>query len=362
MSVRQVGIEEARRLREDGYRFVDVRETVEWDAGHVAGAIHIPLGDLPSRMGDDLSQRDEPLVLYCRSGARSARAGAFLAASGYTNVVNLHADIDGWKAAGAPWEEPAPSAATAGSRYARQVLIPEVGVDGQRRLANARVLLLGAGGLGSPAALYLAAAGVGTIGIVDDDEVSESNLQRQVLHGTDDVGRRKVDSAAASLRALNPEVTVVGHAERLDPANAERLIGGYDVIVDGSDNLATRYALNDAAVRLRKPVVHGSVYRWEGVVTTFVPFAGPCYRCVHPDQPPEELAPDCEAVGVMGVLPGMTGMLQATEALKLILGAGRTLVGRLLTFDARDMRFEELQVPRDPACPACGEVGLTAAG
>lgn len=359
MSVRQATIDEALRLREEGYRFVDVREPFEWDAGHVAGATHIPLGDLPARMADELPTRDEPLVLYCRSGARSGRASEFLAANGYTNVVNLHAMIADWKAAGGAWEEAGPST---DPRYARQVLIPEVGVEGQRRLAAARVLLIGAGGLGSPAALYLAAAGVGTIGVVDDDVVAESNLQRQVLHATPDVGRRKVDSAADALRALNPAVRVIGHAERLDAGSAERLIGGYAVVVDGSDNLATRYALNDAAVRARIPVVHGSVYRWEGTVTTFVPFAGPCYRCLHPVEPPEELAPDCETVGVVGVLPGIVGTLQAAEALKLILGAGQTLVGRLLTIDVRDMRFEELRVPRDPSCPACGAGAAAATG
>lgn len=351
MTFRQVGVDEARRLREEGYRVVDVREPVEWSSGHIAGATHIPLGELPARLAVDLPDPDERLLLYCRSGARSARASAFLAANGYADVANLDALVTDWRSAGGAWEE---AAAMPDPRYARQVLIPEVGTEGQRKLGEARVLVVGAGGLGSPAALYLAAAGVGTLGIVDDDVVEESNLQRQVLHRTEDVGSRKVDSAERTLRALNPATTVIKHDERLEAGTVDRLIGGYDVIVDGSDTLATRYVLNDAAVRLGKPVVHASVYRWEGMVTTFVPFEGPCYRCLYPVQPPDELAPACDVAGVMGVLPGLAGVLQATEALKLILGSGETLAGRLLTFDARSGRFDEVTVPRDPSCPACG--------
>jgi molybdopterin/thiamine biosynthesis adenylyltransferase/rhodanese-related sulfurtransferase len=354
VTFRQVGIEEARRLRDEGYRVVDVREPVEWAAGRIAGATHIPLGELPGRMATDLPDRDGPLLLYCRSGARSGRASAFLAANGYTAVANLDALVSEWKSAGGPWEEEGMVAPAPGSRYARQVLIPEVGPEGQLRLGAARVVVVGAGGLGSPVALYLAAAGVGTIGLIDDDAVEESNLQRQVLHRTEDIGRRKVDSAERTLRALNPETAVVKHDEHLDANSVDRLIGGYDVIVDGSDTLATRYVLNDAAVRLRKPVVHASVYRWEGQVTTFIPFEGPCYRCLYPVQPPDEIAPACDVAGVMGVLPGIAGVLQATEVLKLLLGAGRTLMGRLLTFDAREGRFEEVVVARDPSCPACG--------
>ena len=240
-------------------------------------------------------------------------------------------------------------------RYARQLLIPEIGVAGQRQLLDARVLIVGAGGLGSPAALYLAAAGVGTIGLVDDDVVDESNLQRQVLHATDRIGQPKTASARAGLEALNPGVRVVEHPERMSVDSVERLIAGYGVVVDGSDSFETRYLLNDAAVRLRKPVVHASVYRWEGQVTTFIPFEGPCYRCLYPSQPPEELAPACSVAGVVGVLPGMAGMLQATEVLKLVLGVGRTLAGRLLTFDATSSEFSEVRVERNPDCPTCGD-------
>jgi molybdopterin/thiamine biosynthesis adenylyltransferase/rhodanese-related sulfurtransferase len=356
VTYRSAGIDEARRLRDEGYRFVDVREPVEWRAGHIAGATHIPLADIPARLATELPDRAAPLVLYCRSGARSGRASAFLAAQGYTNVVNLDALVADWHAAGGPWED-ARAALTPGQqgRYARQVLIPEIGPEGQRRLLDARVLIVGAGGLGSPAALYLAAAGVGTIGIVDDDVVELSNLQRQVLHRGADLGAPKVDSAERTLRALNDGVAIVKHAERLDAGTAERLIGPYDIVIDGTDNLDTRYVLNDAAVRLRKPVVHGSVYRWEGMVTTFVPYEGPCYRCLYPSQPPPELAPACDVAGVLGVLPGLAGMLQATEALKLILGVGESLAGRLLMFDTRAGTFEQVVVPRDPACPSCGE-------
>ena len=240
-------------------------------------------------------------------------------------------------------------------RYSRQTLIPEIGQKGQRRLLDAKVLLIGAGGLGSPVALYLAASGIGTIGLVDDDLVDESNLQRQVVHTVDRIGQPKTASARVTLEALNPETRVVEHRERLNADNVERLIADYDVIVDGTDNFDTRYVLNDAAVKLRKPVVHGSIYRWDGQVTTFVPFAGPCYRCMYPTQPPEELAPACAVAGVLGVLPGIAGMLQANEVFKLLLGVGETLAGRLLMFDAMNTEFSEVRTWRDPDCPTCGD-------
>ncbi len=351
MSVREVDIDEAIRLRDAGSVVVDVREPFEWEAGHVAGAVHIPLAELPSRLASDLPDRSAPILLYCRSGARSGRATEFLAANGYTNAVNLNALISGWSERGGAWE--VPPAASEG-RYARQLRLPEIGPDGQKRLADSNVLIVGAGGLGSPAAIYLAAAGVGTIGLVDDDVVDDSNLHRQPLHATERIGMRKVDSAGQTLRGINPETTVRGHAGRLTPDNADGLVAGNDVVIDGTDRLDARYAINDAAVRQRVPLVHGSVYRWEGQVTTIVPFSGPCYRCLHPLQPPEELAPDCDAAGVVGVVPGLVGMLQATEALKLILGVGEPLVGRLLIVDALGTRFEELALSRDPACVACG--------
>ena len=353
---REVTAAEAVALARDGYRVIDVREQSEWDAGHVGGATLLPLGDVTARIGEVAPDKDAPLLLHCAVGGRSARAAGRLAEMGYTNVVSMKAPIGQWKEQGGQWEEPRQLLTPAQQRrYARQTLIPEIGQEGQRRLLDAKVLLIGAGGLGSPIALYLAASGVGTIGLVDDDVVDESNLQRQVLHGPDRLGMLKVDSAELTLHGLNPETNVVKHVERLDGDNVERLIGGYDVIVDGTDNFDTRYVLNDAAVKLRKPVVHGSIYRWDGQVTTFVPFEGPCYRCMYPTQPPDELAPACSVAGVLGVLPGIIGMLQSNEVFKLILGVGETLAGRLLMFDALTTSFDEVRIWRDPACPACGE-------
>jgi molybdopterin/thiamine biosynthesis adenylyltransferase/rhodanese-related sulfurtransferase len=358
-SVRDVNAAEAVALARDGYLVIDVRERSEWDAGHVAGATLLPLGEVAERIAEVSPDRDAPLLLHCAVGGRSARAAARLVQLGYTNVANLKAPIGHWKEQGGAWEEPVQLLSPGQQRrYARQVLIPEIGQEGQRKLLDAKVLLIGAGGLGSPVALYLAASGVGTIGLVDDDVVDESNLQRQVLHGVDRIGMRKVDSAELTVAGLNPETTVVKHVERLGAGNVERLIAGYDVIVDGTDNFDTRYVLNDAAVRLGKPVVHGSIYRWDGQITTFVPFAGPCYRCMYPTQPPPELAPACSVAGVLGVLPGIVGMLQANEVFKLVLGVGETLSGRLLMLDAMGTTFDEVRIWRDPACPACGE-GVT---
>jgi molybdopterin/thiamine biosynthesis adenylyltransferase/rhodanese-related sulfurtransferase len=347
---------EALRLVQAGHRAVDVREPWEWSAGHVAGALHIPLADLATRLEEALPDREAPLLLYCRTGSRSGRAVQYLASRGYRRVVNLADRLERWQALGGPWEAPPqPLSDEQQRRYARQLLIPEIGQDGQRRLLDAKVLIVGAGGLGSPAALYLAAAGVGTIGLVDDEVVDESNLQRQVVHATDRVGQAKTASARVTLEALNPGVSVVEHFERMGVENVERLIGDYGVVVDGSDSFDTRYLLNDAAVRMGRPVVHASVYRWEGQVTSFVPFEGPCYRCLYPSQPPEELAPACSVAGVVGVLPGIAGMLQAAEVLKLLLGVGQTLAGRLLQFDASSSAFSEIRVDRRLDCPTCGE-------
>ena len=355
-TVRQLTVPQALELARAGHRLVDVRETWEWRAGHVAGATHIPLGELPSRLAAELPDRDRPVVLYCRSGARSGRAALYLAANGYRDVANVDDLIERWPQLGGAWEADGEGLSAAQRRrYARQLSLSEVGEWGQARLLAAKVLLIGAGGLGSPVALYLAAAGIGTMGLVDDDVVDESNLQRQVAHTTERIGHPKTASARAAVEALNPDVQVVEHRLRLTAENADALVSGYDVIVDGTDNFATRYALNDAAVRLRRPVVHASAYRWEGEVTTLVPFDGPCYRCLHPSQPPDELAPDCAVAGVLGVLPGILGTIQAAEVLKLVLGSGETLFGRLLLVDASTAEFREVRVERDPACPACGE-------
>jgi molybdopterin/thiamine biosynthesis adenylyltransferase/rhodanese-related sulfurtransferase len=354
--VRQVSTADAIRLAAEGHRVVDVREPHEWKAGHIDGAVLVPLAEVPARFEELFPDRATPILLHCRSGSRSGRAAAYLARRGYTNLANMADLVAGWPRLGGPW--------VAGEqlltpdqqrRYNRQILIPEIGEAGQRRLLDAKVLLIGAGGLGSPAALYLVAAGIGTIGLVDDDVVHESNLQRQVVHATDRIGQPKTSSARVALEALNPGTKVVEHRERLTAESVERLIGGYDVIVDGTDNFEARYVLNDAAVRLRRPVVHASVYRWEGQVTTLVPFEGPCYRCMYPTRPPDELAPACSVAGVLGILPGVAGMIQANEVIKLVLGVGETLAGRLLMFDARTTTFDEVLVPRDPACPACGD-------
>jgi molybdopterin/thiamine biosynthesis adenylyltransferase/rhodanese-related sulfurtransferase len=353
---REVSAAEALELAASGWRILDVREQVEWNEGHIPTATLLPLADLPSRIAEVAPDRDAPLLVHCAVGARSLRASAWLVQNGYTNVVSLRASLLDWRRLGGAWEAPEQLLTPAQQRrYSRQILIPEIGQAGQRKLLDAKVLLIGAGGLGSPAALYLSASGIGTIGLVDDDVVDESNLQRQVLHSSDRIGMPKTESARMTLAALNAETKVVEHREHLDADNVERLIADYDVIVDGTDNFDTRYLLNDAAVKLRKPVVHGSIYRWDGQVTTFVPFEGPCYRCMYPTQPPPELAPACDVAGVLGVLPGIAGMLQANEVYKLVLGVGETLAGRLLMFDAMSTEFTEVKIWRDPACPACGE-------
>jgi len=354
--LRQVGIQEGIGLAADGYRVLDVREPDEWASGHIAGALHIPLAQLPGRAATELPDRDAPVLVQCHSGQRSERAATWLVGQGYTNVANLAGLIDRWPLAGGPWEVPdARAGAAVEPRYARQVLVPGVGVDGQHRLARARVLIVGAGGLGSPAALYLAAAGIGTLGIADDDVVDETNLHRQILHSTDRIGAPKVDSAAESIHELNPLVTVARHPGRVDATSVAGLVAEYDVIVDGSDSLETRYLLNDAAVRLRKPVTHAAVYRWEAQVTTLVPLVGPCYRCLYPTEPPDGIAAACDVAGVVGVLPGLAGILQASEVIKLVLGTGEPLVGRMLLIDLLGTRFEEVAVLRDPACLACGD-------
>ena len=336
---------------------LDVREPREWDAGRIPGAIHVPLGTLPTRAAEALPDPSVPIVVYCAHGIRSLQAARYLEVLGYTDAWSMAGGTDAWRAGGLRWEAPAGSVLTPeqSRRYSRHLLMPEVGPEGQARLLDARVLLVGAGGLGSPAALYLAAAGVGTLGIVDFDVVDVSNLQRQVLHTTDRVGVSKVESARVSIAALNPEVRVVAHEAMLGPENVASLIGDYDVVIDGTDSFETRYALNDAAVRLGIPVVHASVYRFEGQLTVFDAVDGPCYRCLYPSPPPPELAPPCSVAGVLGVVPGIMGMLQANEALKILLGIGDPLVGRLLLFDALETTFEELALRRDPACPACGE-------
>lgn len=334
---------------------IDCREPDEYAQGAIAGAIHIPRGFLELRIEGSAPDRDRPIVVYCAGGTRSALAARSLAELGYTRVASLAGGFGAWKQAGLPWAQPAVLRADQIERYARHTLLPEVGVAGQLRLLAAKVLCIGAGGLGSPAAMYLAAAGVGTLGVIDDDVVDASNLQRQVLHATDRVGMPKVDSAEATLRGLNPDVRVDKHRTRLDATNAERLLAGYDVVIDGTDNFATRYLVNDVALRLGKPVIHASIFRFEGQLTVFPAGGAPCYRCLYPQPPPAEDAPACAEAGVLGVLPGVMGVLQATEAIKLVLGLGDSLAGRLLCYDAAAARFRELKLRRDPRCPTCGD-------
>jgi molybdopterin/thiamine biosynthesis adenylyltransferase/rhodanese-related sulfurtransferase len=360
--IRELSPLEADLARERDPRtvLVDVRETSEWEQGHASGAIHVGKSYIEQDIEAAVPDHDAPIVLYCAGGIRSLFAGQTLAAMGYTNVASMAGGFQQWKSQGLSWQAPRVLSDAQKQRYSRHLLIPEVGSDGQARLLEAKVLLIGAGGLGSPAALYLAAAGVGTIGIVDFDVVDVSNLQRQILHTTGRVGDRKVESARTAINALNPEVTVVGHEEMLTEANVDRIIAGYDVILDGTDTFETRYALNDAAVVAGIPVVHASVFRFEGQLTTFVPFEGPCYRCLYPTPPPPELAPGCSVAGVLGVVPGILGMLQTNEALKVLLCIGNTLAGRLVLFDALETEFTELKLRRDPECPVCSDKAVAA--
>jgi sulfur-carrier protein adenylyltransferase/sulfurtransferase len=340
----------------DGTLFVDVREPDEWEEGHIPGAIYTGRGRLEQRVEGLIPDKSRPLVVYCSAGSRSAFAAKTLEELGYLNVANLSGGFSDWKRNGFEITIPRVLSPDQRARYSRHLLIPEVGEEGQQRLLDARVLLVGAGGLGSPASLYLAAAGVGTLGIVDADVVDESNLQRQIVHSTERLGEPKVASAKRTLEALNPDVKVVPYQERLTSENVDRILAdGWDVIVDGADNFPTRYLVNDASIWHDVPVVHGSIYRFEGQVTVFHPGEGPCYRCLFPMPPPPEMAPSCAEGGVLGVLPGIIGSLQASEALKLVLGAGDTLSGRLLLFDALATTFDEVIVRRDPTCPVCGE-------
>jgi sulfur-carrier protein adenylyltransferase/sulfurtransferase len=336
---------------------VDIRELEEWSEGRIPGAVHIPRGNLESRIEQAAPDKTQPIVVYCAAGNRSVFGAKSLEELGYENVVSLAGGYVDWKRSGFDTELPRALDGEKRQRYSRHLLIPEVGEEGQMKLLDSRVLLLGAGGLGSPAALYLAAAGVGRLGIVDDDTVDASNLQRQVIHSTARLGEWKVESARRTLQELNPDVEVVPYRERLTSENVERILAdGWDVIVDGADNFPTRYLINDAAVWHRIPLVHGSIYRFEGQLTVFdIKAGGPCYRCLFPLPPPPELAPSCAEGGVLGVLPGIVGSLQASEALKLCLGIGESLSGRLLLFDALATEFSEVKLRKDPACPVCGD-------
>jgi len=343
---------EARRARSEVI-VLDVREQDEFDQGALPGAVFIPRGHLESQVEGKIPDKSAPVVVYCAGGVRSAFAAKTLTDLGYDDVVSMVGGFNRWKDEGRDWTTPRALSPEQRNRYQRHLLLPEVGVEGQLALLDAKVLLLGAGGLGSPAALYLAAAGVGTIGIIDMDVVDESNLQRQILHNMERIGDRKVDSAKKTLTLLNPDVNVVAHDMRLDASNVVDLLSQYDLVVDGADNFPSRYLLNDASLVTGTPVVHGSIFRFEGQATVFKPHDGPCYRCFLPEPPPPELAPSCSEAGVLGVLPGIIGSIQAVEAIKLILGVGDDLSGRLLAYDSMEQSFRTYKIMRDPACPAC---------
>ena len=334
---------------------IDVREGDEYQEGYIQGALWIPRGKLELRIEDAVPDRDADIVLYCAGGNRSALAARSLQELGYSRVRSLAGGYGAWKRAGLPTAKPFIFTDAQKSRYARHIMLPEVGEKGQAKLLQAKVLLLGAGGLGSPSALYLAAAGVGTLGIVDDDVVDASNLQRQILHNTARIGLPKVESARTTLTELNPDIKVIAHQVRLTAENVLDIIKDYDLIVDGADNFQTRYLLNDAALILNKPVLHASIFRFEGQLTTFLPWQGPCYRCLYPEPPPAGMAPSCNEAGVLGVLPGVIGVLQATEAVKLLLGIGESLSGRLVIYDALGVKFRELKLRRDPQCVVCSD-------
>jgi molybdopterin/thiamine biosynthesis adenylyltransferase/rhodanese-related sulfurtransferase len=344
----------ASEIEAGGIALVDTREPHEYEEAHIDGGRLVPPGILRDEIASVVPDRTQRVLLYCRSGNRSGKAAEEMAELGYENVANVAGGILAWQEEGLPVITAAGLTPEQRTRYSRHTLIPEVGVDGQIKLLNAKVLLIGAGGLGSPAALYLAAAGVGRLGIVDDDLVDESNLQRQVIHNTERVGTPKTESARLTIEALNPDVDVVEHRTRLDATNIIEIIKDYDILVDGADNFPTRYLLNDASVRLRKPVVSASILTFDGQISTFIPFEGPCYRCLYPTPPPAELAPSCSENGVLGVMAGIMGLLQANEVIKLVIGKGEPLVGRLLLFEALSTTFTELKVRRDPDCPVCG--------
>ncbi len=356
--IREVDPREVHELIEpgsgNGAVIVDVREQHEWDESHLPGAVHVPRGHLESRIEGAAPNKSDRVVLYCASGSRSALAADTMEQLlGYENVESMTGGITLWKDRGYEVEVPPSLTPEQRERYSRHVLIPEIGLEGQIKLLESKVLLLGAGGLGSPAALYLAAAGVGTLGIVDNDVVDLSNLQRQVAHSNERIGVPKTDSAETAIREINPDVKVEKYPVRLGADNVMEIIEGYDVIFDGLDNFPTRYLLNDASVRLGIPVVSASILGFEGQLSVFKPHDGPCYRCLYPTPPPAELAPSCGATGVLGVLPGVMGLLQSVEVIKLVTGAGDTLNGRLLLYDALGATFTELKVRRDPDCPIC---------
>lgn len=356
-AVPEVSVEQVRDRvqRSHDATVLDVREKEEFREGHLQGAVSLPRGFLEIRVEETVPDKSTPIIAYCAGGTRSLIAARTLKEMGYTNVVSMTGGFTAWKNAGMPFATDHQFTPEQLTRYSRHFLLPEVGEAGQAKLLQAKVLLLGAGGLGSPTALYLAAAGVGTLGIVDHDVVDLSNLQRQILHTNDRIGMPKVESARIAIENLNPDVKVVAHQERLSSENVMEIFGQYDIIVDGCDNFPTRYLVNDACVMLGKPNVHGSIFQFEGMASVFAPGRGPCYRCLFPEPPPPGAAPSCAEAGVLGVLPGLVGCVQALETIKLILGTGRPLIGRMVHFDTLSMEVRVNRLQRDPECPMCGE-------
>ena len=341
--------------RNDDFVLIDIREQDEYAQGFIADAPHIPRGFLELRIENEESDRDKEIVLYCAGGNRSALAAQSLETMGYTNVISMREGFTGWRNGGFPVTKERSLNNEERERYSRHLTVPEIGDRGQVKILESKVLLIGTGGLGSPSALYLAASGVGTIGLVDFDTVDVTNLQRQIIHGTSDIGRQKVLSAQETINELNPDVNVVIHETRLMADNIMDILTDYDIVVDGCDNFPTRYLVNDACVLAGKPNIHGSIYQFDGYATVFHPGMGPCYRCLYPEPPPPGAVPSCDEAGVLGVLPGTIGLIQATETLKLILGVGDPLIGRILMYDALDMSFQTFNVRQDPSCPICGE-------
>jgi len=340
--------EAQRRIDAGDVVVLDVREPDEYEQGALPGALHIPRGHLEAQIEGRIVDKNQAVVVYCAGGVRSAFAADTLASLGYTDVVSMEGGFGKWKDEGRNWRAPVTLTPDQRNRYQRHLLLPEVGIEGQAKLLESKVLLLGAGGLGSPAALYLAAAGVGTIGIVDMDEVDASNLQRQILHNLDRIGERKVESARKTLQGLNPDIKINTYDTRLSADNIMEIISGYDIIVDGADNFPSRYLLNDATVKLGIPVVHGSIFRFEGMVSVFHPLRGPTYRDMVPEPPPAELAPSCAEAGVLGVLPGIIGSIQALETIKVLLDLGDPLIGRILAIDTTEMSFRVFKLREDP--------------
>ena len=355
--VKELSVQEVKDLlgKNGKHLLLDVREKEEFREGHLAEAVSLPRGFLEIKVETTVPDKSAPVIAYCAGGVRSLLAAKAMKEMGYKEVFSMSGGYTAWKAAGYKWAEERQFSAEQSTRYSRHFMLPEVGENGQAKLLDAKVLMVGAGGLGSPSAYYLAAAGVGTMGIIDNDVVDLSNLQRQILHTQDRIGQPKTESAKQTIQALNPDVRVITYQEKLTSKNIMDIIKDYDIVVDGCDNFPTRYLINDACVMAKKPNVHGSIFQFEGQATVFDPGNGPCYRCLYPQPPPAEMAPNCQEAGVLGVLPGLIGVIQAIETIKIILGKGDTLAGRLLCFNTLTMEITTLNLKADPSCPICGE-------